>query len=172
LSVSSIRSALKSLPSVAAEEVVKAQASAFEDDLLGLATFPDEYVDLFLEIMSTEHLFNRKGAWHFVVKVYTDREKLSGGQLANIAEAMTANFSRFTEDKLCLTVCDFIARACPPTKALDLLDQLVNSSAKSHQVDAILVGLEVLLVNLKKDTELWKQAQQLLQRAEQKASRI
>jgi hypothetical protein len=172
LPIAAIRSSLETATSENSPEVFRAQASAFEEDLLGVPQFPDEYADLFVEIMSTSRFFSKEGAWRFVVKVYTDRDKLTESQKEKILDAFVASFGEYPEEKLCLTVSDFIARTYAPEKALEAFDMMVRSATRAEQLDAILVGLEILFLNLERDSDLWKQTRELLKTAQNKASRI
>jgi hypothetical protein len=145
MSAEAIRQTLLSASDVEANLVFRQQADQFEEELLGLAPTPDEYVDLFVEIISHPAFAVQPGAWNFVVRMYTDREKLTAPQLARILEGFKAGYPLYRDERMRLLASDFVARAYEPSQALQAIRTMADRVTDNDAKVPLKVALEVLM---------------------------
>ena len=69
MSASQIRTALGSAPDWDKAFVFKQQADRFEEELLGVSRVPEDYLQLFVDVVSESSLACQPGAWNFIVRM-------------------------------------------------------------------------------------------------------
>lgn len=147
MSAAAIRFVLTSTPEWDAGFVFKQQADQFEEELLGKERVPGEYLDLFLDVISDPTLASRKGAWNFVVRMYTDREKLDSNQLQRILDAAINGYRYYRDERMQLVICDFIARSYNANTALFALEKMSCEAAERSAVGALKGALVTIIGN-------------------------
>jgi hypothetical protein len=128
-------------------------ATQFADDMLLKDAVPDDYFELFLEILATQELYEMPGVSDLFTTLYIEREKLTERQKSRLIDAIAANYHSFSDDSLCLVICDMVARVWDPDIALGALEEM----AKTHHpkaVNAVCVALEVILRHVERGSEL------------------
>lgn len=130
LNVSDVLMQIERTESKRSSSLCSRLADQFEDDLLEYANFPDEYLMLFMTLLSDRRYFEKPGIWNFVLAVNNARDALTSEQLERIGKEFVANFQDYLDPDLCLAVCDFVARNIRPSKAAELLQELKRREAK------------------------------------------
>lgn len=105
-------------------------ADSYEDDLLEFAHFPDDYFSFVLEILSEAEFYAKPGAWNFLLVLGTERGKLQAHHYRALADCMMRNYEHYTDEDLCLAVCDFVARNYSSADAKLIFDRLAAIEAK------------------------------------------
>ena len=132
-------------------------ATQFGDDMLLKDAVPDDYFELFLDILETQELYEMSGVSDLFTTLYVEREKLTERQKSRLIEAIVANYHSFSDDSLCLVICDMVARVWDPNIALGALEEM----AKTHHpkaMNAVCVALEVILRHVERGSELYLRA--------------
>ena len=106
------------------ESVYSKAADNFEDDLLEFEDFPEQYFEFVLKLLSEEQFYAKPGLWNFLLALSTEKEKLTPKHYERLTNCMLSHYRAYTDEDLCLAVCDFIARNCAPGPAKKLLDRL------------------------------------------------
>ncbi|MGL5631398.1 MAG: hypothetical protein ACRDD3_03470 [Azovibrio sp.] len=105
-------------------------ADEFEDDLFEYADFPEAHFDFFLTLLSDKRYCNQPGIWNFILAVNNARDALINEQYEHIVNTFAANFENYSDNDLCLAVCNFVARNLEPSKAAGLLKKLKQQELK------------------------------------------
>lgn len=125
----------------ASEAEVEKIAKLFSNDLLEYEPFPDDYLDFFVDILSNNKYFRKKGIFYFVALLGVDAEIMSAKQLISISNSIVDNFQYYEDEMLCLTSCDFIAYYYPKKEAKKILIKLkkieANKSLKGYADDGL-----------------------------------
>lgn len=111
------------------EGVFSRAADRFENDLLEFDEFPPEYFAFVMALLSEESFFSRAGVWNFLLVLSTEKEKLLDPHYRALAQAISANYPVYSNEDLCLAVCDFIARNYEARLARELLNRLKQLEA-------------------------------------------
>ena len=99
-------------------------ADELQDELLNHDTMPDSLFEYLLTLISVRQYYEKPGVWNFLLVLNTPRDDLSPEQFKRLTDAFLENYSSYSNDDLCLAVCDFIARHIEPREAINLLKQL------------------------------------------------
>jgi hypothetical protein len=132
-------------------------ATQFGDDMLLQDAVPDDYFQLFLDILQTRELYEMPGVSDLFTTLYIEREKITDQQNPRLIDAIVANYHCFSDDNLCLVICDMVARIWPPAIALGALEEMAKTR-HATAVNAVCVGLEVILRHLERNSELYLRA--------------
>ncbi len=161
MSAETIRNALLSTSDAEAEFVFRQQADQFEEELLGIAIAPDQYVDLFVEIISNPEFAARPGAWNFVVRMYTDREKLTSDQLERLLQGFQSGYPLYKDERMRLLVSDFVARAYQPSRALQAISEMAKGATDKDAKVALKVALELVMREFLAESKEYKTCDRL-----------
>lgn len=85
-------------------------ADRYEDDLLEFDEYPKEYFQFFLDLLSENEIYSKRGLWSFFLVVGTESYKLTSEAKATISATLIDNYFLYEDKMLCLTICDFVAR--------------------------------------------------------------
>jgi hypothetical protein len=138
-------------------ELCEQLATQFGDDMLLRDAVPDDYFQLFLDILETPELYEMPGVSDLFATLYIEREKITGRQKSRLIDAIVAHYHRFSDDSLCLVICDMVARSWPPAIALGALEEMAKTR-HAKAVNAVCVGLEVILRHEERGSELSRRA--------------
>ncbi|PTU28293.1 hypothetical protein [Stenotrophobium rhamnosiphilum] len=129
------------------ESIFQKIADQYEDDLLEVENFPDEYFTFVLELLSNENFYSKKGLWNFLLVLGTEQGKLRVQHYQELAKCITNHYGRYLDEDLCLAVCDFIARNYSTTDAQSLFDKMALTENKKPEKLRGFVndGLRILL---------------------------
>lgn len=105
-------------------------ADSYEDDLLEFAHFPDDYFGLVLELLSEAESYAKPGVWNFLLVLGTEQGKLQARHYRALADCMIRNYEHYTDEDLCLAVCNFVARNYSAAGAKPIFDRLAAIEAK------------------------------------------
>lgn len=144
MSAASIRSALLSASDLDKAFVFKQQADQFEEELLGAPFVDGDYLALFLDIVSDPVFASQPGAWNFVARMYTDREKLHDSQLLQVLNAFTKGYPHYRDERMRLLACDFIARTFEPRLAISAFEKIATTARDKKARGPLRVGLDIL----------------------------
>lgn len=122
----------------------KKLAETVFNELLSYESVPDEYIHLVREILENPHYFRVDGAELFLYQIYASLDAVSAVQRNEVVEAIRINYPEYQRETMCLLATDFIARACAPEQAVDLLVQMHSASKTDGQRQAIAVAANVL----------------------------
>ena len=99
---------------VNSESIIIEIADRYEDDLLENDDFPEGYFEFFLRLLSEKKFYSIPGICEFVLRLGSEKEKLEKeGRYQEITETILSNFLYYSDEELCLAICDFIARNYP-----------------------------------------------------------
>lgn len=115
------------------EKVFQQVADRYEDDLLELEGFPDNYFKLVIDLLSDNSLYSKPGAWNFLLVLGTEQGRLQPAHYDALAECIVLSYERYSNTDLCVAVCDFIARNYPPAKAKGVFSQLAAAEEKKPE---------------------------------------
>jgi hypothetical protein len=134
------------------ESVFQRVAESFEDDLLEFEDFPEDYFSFALELLSNATFYLKPGLWSFLMVLGTERHKLTSRHYDELAERMVEGYSRYSNEDLCLAVCDFIARNYSAAVARSLFGKL-DAIEKNKSMDLrgfVADGLRILAAEEKR----------------------
>jgi hypothetical protein len=128
-------------------------ADQYEDDLLEVEHFPDEYFNFALELISDEKFYSKAGLWNFFLVLGTEQGKLRPQHYQELAKCIVRNYEKYLDEDLCLAACDFIARNYSTADAQNLFDQLALSENKKPEELRGFVndGIRILLAEDKRN---------------------
>ena len=106
------------------ENVFQSIADRFEDDLLEVEEFPENYFGFVLELLGNESLFSKPGVWNFLLVLSTEQGKLLPQHYEMLARCLVSNYARYENSDLCLAACDFVARNYSAVEARAILGRL------------------------------------------------
>lgn len=152
MTTNQMRHVLLSAPDAEAERVFREQADLLEDQLLGVARVPEEFVELLVELLSEPRFSTKKGAWNFVVRLASDLAKFDSAQRTRLLEAIVLGFQSYSDVRMQLTTADLIARGFPPDVAVEALARLSVRSLSEAARDAIAVGARVIFREVPRGT--------------------
>lgn len=124
---------LSNCPNKEAEAIFRKIADSYEDDLLEHEDFPAEYFEFVLYLLSDATFYSKPGLWNFLLVLGTEKHKLLRKHYESLGEHIVANYVNYTNDDLCLAVCDFIARNYPVNEAKKLFDRLSRIESKKNE---------------------------------------
>jgi hypothetical protein len=133
------------------ESVLQRVADSFEDDLLEVDSFPEDYFTFFLRLLSEEQFFNKPGVWNFLLVMGTESHKLSTDHYNKIADCILNNFAHYQDEDLNLAVCDFIARNYDHKLAEKILLTLKEIEKEKKEKGFADDGLRILSNEKKRD---------------------
>lgn len=107
------------------ESAFQKVVDSYEDDLLELDGFPEEYFDFVLRVLSDARFYSKAGAWNFLLAIGTEKHKLQPHHYQALADKIIGNYNNYLNEDLCLAVCDFVARNYPYADAKPIFDQLI-----------------------------------------------
>lgn len=119
-------------------------ADDYEDDILSFCSYPDNYIDFFLKLMSDSRFYTKQGLWQFLLMIGVDVEIMPTEQTKAIAKVLTENFIHYEDEMLCLTTCDFIARYYPFDEAEKILLMLKEIEKGKKEQGFANDGLRIL----------------------------
>jgi len=108
------------------ESVFEKVSNLYSDDILEYSGFPNEHLDFLLDVLSESQFYTKKGAFHFLAILGVDTDIMSQAQLKKISDEIKNNYINYSDEMLCLTSCDFIARYYPAEEAKLILLELQN----------------------------------------------
>lgn len=151
---------------LAAEEkkqrkLVHKQADAYEDYLLNQQDFPNEALDLIIKILSDEKLFRLDGIDIFVLKIYTDMSRLSDNQKKRLLNSICENYEYYSNLDFCWQIGDLVARSYDQSTALQVFKRLFDSASDQGK-EGIVLGLDILAKQSKRDPKLMNEVQNIL----------
>lgn len=132
------------------ESEVKKVANEFSDDILEYESFPEDYSELLIQILSSNECISKKGAFHFLVLIGADTDIMTPKQLDSIATTIVSNYINYEDDMLCLTSCDFIARYYPYSSAKSYLSKLKEIESSKSQKGFADDGIRILENEIKR----------------------
>lgn len=156
-----IKAALYEAEGKGARKLIKELASSCEDFALAQEVFPEECMDLIVEILSEERLFTKSGIDVFLLKTSTDMYRLSEGQKARLLKAIFENYSRYADIDMCWLLGDLIARSYDRLTVLSTFRSLF-STATNQGKEGIALGLDVLARQSMQDAPLMKEIDEIL----------
>lgn len=112
------------------EKVFQQIADRYEDDLLELEDFADDYLKLVIDLLSDDKFYSKPGVWNFLLVLGTEQGKIQPRQYDALAECITRNYERYLNTDLCLAVCDFVARNYSVVKAREIFRRLAAIEEK------------------------------------------
>lgn len=115
------------------EKVFQQVADRYEDDLLELEGFPDNYFKLVIDLLSDDSLYSKPGVWNFLLVLGTEQGRLQPAHYDALAECIVLNYERYSNTALCVAVCDFIARNYPAAKAKEVFSRLAAVEEKKPE---------------------------------------
>lgn len=118
------RDSLARCPPGREEAVFRAVADAFEDDLLECDTFPRDYFEFALDLLSDPQLYQKPGVWNFLLVLGSEKQKMLPSHYSEVASRILRSYKGYTDPDLCLAACDFIARNYPCQTAKSMLADL------------------------------------------------
>jgi hypothetical protein len=111
------------------EKVFEQIADRYEDDLLEIQGFPDDYFKLVTDLLSNESFYSKPGVWNFLAVLGTEQGRLQPAHYDALAECIVLNLNT----DLCVAVCDFIARNYPATRARGIFSRLATVEEKKPE---------------------------------------
>ena len=126
------------------ENVFQKVSYNYEFDLLKYHDIPDDYFDFFLRLLSEEKFFGKPGVWNFVLVFGTEGHKLSLDHYDKIADNIVNNFVHYSDEDLCLAVCEFIAYNYEHKRAEKLLLKLKEIEKRKMEKGFADEGLRLL----------------------------
>jgi hypothetical protein len=162
MSAASARQALQSASALDTAYIFKQQADRFEEELPGTPAVPDEYLSVFVDVISDPAYASQPGAWNFIARMYTDREKLDGRQLHRILNAYVAGYAHYRDERMRLLACDFIARAFEPSIAVQAFEEMAEAAPDKKASGPLRVGLDLLENRTLADSPVRSRARALL----------
>jgi hypothetical protein len=122
----------------ASDREFKATVNELEDRVLQSKEFPDAHVALLVDVLSDPLLFQKPGAWRVAVSIYNEREKLTEQQQAVLIAAISQTYPQYSDENLCLTTADLVARSFPVEAVITAMERMAQSTHRQG-----LVGVEV-----------------------------
>lgn len=156
-----LRQALYAATGKDAKKAIKDQAAIYEDITLSAEKFPDECLDLIIEILSVSELFTKPGIDIFLLKTSTDMYRLTGGQKQRLFDAICDHYGQYTDKDLCWLLGDLIARNYDRSTAMQAFRTLFNL-ATAQGKKGVALGLDVLAKQSKHDPQLMKEIEAIL----------
>lgn len=95
------------------EKVSQKVADDFEMELLNFTSFPSDFLEFILKLLSDKTLFTKAGIWNFLLVLSTESHILKKSDYEALLITITENFKDYENSDLCLACCDFIARNYP-----------------------------------------------------------
>ncbi len=131
-------------PSKKSESVYRKVSYCFEDDLLNFDDMPAEHMNFLLEVLRNEAIYSKTGVWLFLLGMSSESHRLNENDYSKISKCITENFVNYTDEQLCLTACDFIARNYEYNKAKKILLELKKIEEHKEESGFALDGLITL----------------------------
>ena len=150
MTAESIREALEECCGDNCRSEVRRLAKEFENDLLKVSDFPDEYFGLLLYVLSSPKLTQYRGVEQFALNAYLDIDKTTAIQRSQLMDCLVSNFNRYRAEELQLVAVDIIARKYPADRAASAFESLLEAADADHS-DSIIVGIQTLAKNNKAD---------------------
>lgn len=132
---------------------LKKLAKAYDQMTLGYDFYPDECLDLIIEILTVEELFMRPGMDSFLLRFSTDIERLTALQKRKLLDVIIKNYSKYRSLDFCWVIADTIARQYEPHSAIYAFDQTAMSSTIQGK-EGIALGLNILSKHKELDDSL------------------
>jgi hypothetical protein len=108
------------------ESVCSKAADQFEDDLLEFDEFPDEYLKFVVQLLSRSNFYCKPGIWNFLLVLSTESHRLQPCHYEQLKITFLENYHHYSDQDLCLAVCDFIARNYSEGSARSQLNALAK----------------------------------------------
>ena len=144
MSIDSYKTTLLNAEIKKLESVFQKIADDFEDDLLNFDNFPYEHFAFIIQLLSDARFYKKPGVWNFLLVIGTEGHKLTDKNYKELSRAITENYEDYTNEDLCLSVCDFIARNYEYETAKNLLLLLVKKEARMEEKGFAYDGLRIL----------------------------
>lgn len=144
MSVKDYEIELLNCPDKKSENIFQKISYTYEFDLLEYRDIPDDYFDFFLRLLSEEKFFRKPGVWNFVLVFGTEGHKLTVDHYDKIANTIVNNFAHYSDENLCLAVCEFIAYNYEHKRAEKLLLKLKKIEKKKIEKGFADEGLYLL----------------------------
>lgn len=164
LKMENIRQALYAAAGKGANKAIKEQAAAYEHITLSQEVFSDECLNLIVEILSVKELFSKPGIDAFLLKTSTDMYRLSTSQKQRLLDAICENYFQYTNMEMCWQLGDMIARSYDQATSMKAFQRLFESATDQGK-EGIVLGLDILAKQSKRDPKLMKEIDAILKRA-------
>jgi hypothetical protein len=128
---------------------VSHEVTQFEKLLMDDA-YPDECLQLIIDILSRKSLAEIPGIQLFLASLFTDMPRLGDQQRARILSAAYLALPGLERVELCWSICDLIARWFPKETSLQFFLE-VSASAQPAAMEGVMLGLDVLRMHHKGD---------------------
>jgi hypothetical protein len=161
MKMENIRQALYAITGKGARKAIKEQGVLFERETLSHNEFPEECLDLIIEILSTEALLNKPGIDHFIVTITTDMSRLMHSQKQKLLKVICNHYHRYTDMEICWLLGDMIARSYDRSIAMQTFRKLFDSSTDQGK-EGIALGLDVLARQSNHDPQLMTEIHSIL----------
>ncbi|MBB6248264.1 hypothetical protein [Rhodanobacter sp. A1T4] len=159
--MNNIRLALYENKTTGAKKFLERQASLYEDETLAHALVPNECVALIVEIVSVKELFSKPGIEIFLVKTYSDMDRLTEEQKKEILDAAYSHFHEYEFVEFCWVLCDLIARCYSRAEAMHFFRKVFDT-ASAQGKKGVALGLDIIYRTSQRDPNLKNEISKIL----------
>lgn len=145
----------------AAKKIIHEQAEFFEELCLSSEHFPEYCMEVILEVLSVEELYEKPGIEAIVLKTTTDAYRLTDHQKEKLLSAINEHYAGYESENMCWSICDFIARSYDQRTALIFFEQQFPKSSKEGK-QGVALGLDILGRSARHDSNLTSHIQLIL----------
>jgi|GEM_PF-3960564 len=161
MKMENIKQALYAITGKGARKAIKEQGIIFERETLSHNEFPEECLDLIIEILSVKELFAKPGMDHFLLTVTTDMPRLTSNQKQKLLKAVCDHYHQYADMEMCWLLGDMIARSYDQSVAMQVFRNLFDSATDQGK-EGIALGLDVLARQSKREPQLMKEIDAIL----------
>ncbi|WP_085907611.1 hypothetical protein [Kiloniella majae] len=154
------RKQLAEIPLTNANKYLEDIAFELEMESLGFSIMPDDIFALHVELFEDVFFFHKKGAYNFIVGLYSKVDKLSESQKNQLLEIFVINFSQYDGYDFRLWICSFIAKCYSSETTISVFEDFANKYEFKIIAD-VLVALDTIIYQLKKEGKETERAELL-----------
>jgi hypothetical protein len=144
-----IKARLERIDAPGAAKKVAHEVTEFER-LLTEDVYPDDCLQLVIDVISLPSLASIAGMQLFVASLFSDMPRLSDEQAARLLVAARASLPTLQRVELCWALCDLVARCYQKEVAFSFFID-VAAEAQPTAMEGVMLGLDVLRMHDKAD---------------------